>query len=168
MSGYHYDDFYGEIPKKTVFFSFAAAMVLDFIPFSVKLLWLPEFTALMVIYWLINCPRQVNLGTAFFVGLLTDIGTVSLLGSHSLAYTLSAYVIVSNHRQFGMQNYGFQAVVVLLALVGNEAILAAIRFIVEQRFIGWEIFTAPFTGALLWPLLNKLMLYIINYKRLRR
>ena len=50
----------------------------------------------------------------------------------------------------------------------NEVVLAAVRWVMEQRFAGWQIFAAPLTAALMWPLLNKIMLYFTNYKRLHR
>lgn len=124
----NYEDSYHRLPNKLIFGSFVLAMILDFIPFSGSLYWLPEFTALILIYWLINRPQSVNIGVAFFVGLLVDIGTVSPLGAHSLAYMISAYLIIANHHQFVMFNYGFQTVLVLLALLGNELILVGIRF----------------------------------------
>lgn len=164
----NYDDFYNRLPKKLIIFSFVLAMVIDFIPFSGSLYWLPEFTALILIYWLINRPKYVNIGTAFTIGLLVDIGTVSSLGAHSLAYMISGYLIIVNHRQFVMQNYGFQTVVVLMALLCNELILITIRFITEQRFSGWLIFLAPILGALIWPILNKMMHALIQNKRKNR
>lgn len=161
----NYEDFYNRLPKKLIVFSFVLAMVIDFIPFSGSLYWLPEFTALILIYWLINRPKYVNIGTAFVIGLLVDIGTVSALGAHSLAYVISGYLIIANHRQFVMQNYGFQTVLVLLALLCNELILMTIRLITEQRFSGWLIFAAPVLGALIWPILNKIMHSFIQNKR---
>lgn len=161
----NYEDSYNRLPNKLIFFSFVLAMILDFIPFSGSLYWLPEFTALILIYWLINRPQSVNIGMAFLVGLLVDIGTVSPLGAHSLAYMISGYLIIANHRQFVMFNYGFQTVLVLLALLSNELILMAIRFLNEQRFSGWLIFLAPVLGAIIWPILNKIMHALIQNKK---
>lgn len=167
MTRYDDDDFSRRIPGKLIACSFVAAMVADFIPFSGSLYWLPEFTALVLMYWLINRPRHIGIGTAFGVGLLADIGRVAPLGGHSLAYSICAYLILTNHRQFGVQNYGFQAVVVLLALFCNEAVLTLIRWLAERRLPDWTVLLAPAIGALLWPLLNKIMLAAINAKRFR-
>lgn len=163
-----YEDFYNRAPTKLILLSFIVAMVVDFIPFSGSLYWLPELTALTLIYWLIHRPNNISIGTAFLVGLLMDIGTLSALGAHSLAYMLSGYMIILNHRQFVMRNYGFQAALVWFALACNELILALIRFMAEQRFSGWLILLAPCLGALLWPMLNKLMLSLMNLRRRKR
>jgi rod shape-determining protein MreD len=37
----------------------------------------------------------------------------------------------------------------------------------DHRFSGWAGFIAPFVGALLWPLLSKMMLGMLNSRRLR-
>ncbi|QMT33153.1 rod shape-determining protein MreD [Conchiformibius steedae DSM 2580] len=162
----HYDDF--SIPFKPIFWSFVLCMVLDFIPLGEPFFWLPEFTALLLVYWLVHAPQRIGLFSAFLVGLLMDIGTVAPLGSHALAYCLSSFVMMRHRRQFSMQNYGFQALAVVLVLAANEVVLAAVRWVMEQRFAGWQIFAAPLTAALMWPLLNKIMLYFTNYKRLHR
>lgn len=160
-------DFYIRIPKKLIFISFVVGLMLDFIPVSTTLAWLPDITLLILIYWLANCPHYINLGVGFILGLLIDIGTTFSLGGHALAYILSAYVIIINHRQFGIQNYGFQAVLVLLALTLSEVVLMAIHFIDNQRFVGWTALFAPLTGAIMWLPLNKLMNSFLHSQRLR-
>lgn len=153
------------VPLKRVCWSFVLCMVADFIPFTEPLYWLPEWSALMLMYWLIHNPRRIGLGAAFVLGLLVDIGTVSPLGSHSLAYCLSSYWLMRHRRQFTLQNYGFQALAVAVALAGNEAVLALVRWLTEHRFAGWQIFYASLSAALLWPVLNKIMRIVAHRKR---
>lgn len=160
-------DFYIRIPKKLIFISFILAMVLDFIPVSNSLLWLPDVSLLVLVFWLANCPHYINLGSAFIVGLLVDMGTNSSLGAHALAYILAAYPIIMNHRQFGVQNYGFQAVLVLVALIISEVVLLAVSFVSGQRFVGWLTLLAPLVGAMIWPILNKFMMALLHSQRLR-
>lgn len=164
-----YESSYHRIPLRLIYISFLIVMMLDFIPFSGSLFyWLPEFTAMMLYYWLINRPQSVGIGTAFVLGLLLDIGTASPLGQHALAYIVSAYLIIHYRRQLAIQNYGLQAVMVAVALFLSELILVGIRLRVDQRFVGWLTFLSPFIGALLWPMLNKIMVSILNFRYLRR
>lgn len=163
------DNFYSRVPLRLIYFSFALAMMLDFIPFSGNLFyWLPEFTAMMLYYWMINRPQSVDIGTAFVLGLLMDIGTASPLGQHALAYIFSAYLIVRSRRQIVLYNYGLQAVAVATALMVSELILVGVRLRIDHRFAGWLTFLSPFIGALLWPMLNKIMVTILNFRQLRR
>lgn len=160
-------DFYIRIPKKLIFISFIVALILDFIPISKTFAWLPDATLLVLIYWLANCPHYINLGAAFILGLLIDIGTTFSLGGHALSYILAAYIIIINHRQFGIQNYGFQAVLVLTAVTISELVLMIIHFIDNHRFIGWTALIAPLVGAVLWLPLTKLMNSLLHSQRFR-
>lgn len=163
------ENFYSRIPKHLIYISFVFAMLIDFIPLSSSLFyWLPEFTAMMLMYWLINRPQSVDIGTAFVLGLLADIGTAAPLGQHALAYMFSAYLIIRNRRQIVLYNYGMQAIIVFAALLCNEIILTLVRLRVTHHFSGWLVFLSPFIGALLWPLLNKVMVSILNFRYLRR
>lgn len=164
-----YESSYHRIPLRLIYISFLVVMMLDFIPLSGSLFyWLPEFTAMMLYYWLINRPQSVGIGTAFVLGLLVDIGTASPLGQHALAYIVSAYLIIRNRPQLVIHNYGLQAVMVAVALLLSELILVGIRLRFDQRFAGWLIFLSPFIGALLWPMLNKIMVSVLNFRYLRR
>lgn len=163
------DNFYTHIPLRLIFISYAVMMLVDFIPLSGNLFyWLPEFTAIMLYYWLINRPQSADIGTAFILGLLIDIGTASPLGQHALAYMLSAYLIIRSRRQLVLYNYGLQSVVVGAALMVCEIVLVLIRLRFDNRFAGFLTFLSPFLGALLWPLLNKIMVSILNFRQLRR
>lgn len=160
---------YSRIPLRLIYISFAITMMLDFIPFSGSLFyWLPEFTAMMLYYWLIKRPQSVDIGTAFILGLLVDIGTAAPLGQHALAYIASAYLIIRNRRQLVIHNYGLQAVMVAVALMLSELILEGVRLRFDHRFSGWLTFLSPFIGAMLWPMLNKIMVSILNFRQLRR
>lgn len=163
------DNFYNRVPKRLIYISFLVMMLIDFIPLPVSsFYWLPEFTAMMLYYWLINRPQSVDIGTAFILGVLVDIGTASLLGQHALAYIFSSYVIIRARRQIILYNYGAQAILVAVALMVNESILAGVRWRFEYQFSGWLLFLSPLIGALLWPLLNKVMVTILNFRQLRR
>lgn len=163
------DTFHNRPPRRLMAASFLLAMLFDFIPLSGELFrWLPELTALILFYWMINRPQNVSIGTAFAVGLLVDVGTAAPLGQHALAYMFSGYLIIRNLRQITLYSYGIQAVAVGFALMAGEIVLVLIRLRFDHRFSGWLTFLAPFTGALLWPLLNKIMVSIQNFRTVRR
>ena len=95
-----FEDFHNRISKRLIAATFAVAMLLDFMPFSSDgFFWLPEFTALMLLYWAINRPQSVGVGTAFVVGMLTDIGTAAPLGQHALSYMLITFLMQQRQRQ---------------------------------------------------------------------
>ena len=150
---------YSKIQKRLIYISFLLAILIDFIPLSGSLFhWLPEFTALMLMYWIINRPQN----------LLMDIGTNASLGGHALAYVIAAYIVIQNRRQIVLYHYGVQAVVIFAALLCSEMILTVVRWRYTHHFYGWTVFLSPVVGALLWPLLNKIMVSLLNFLNSRR
>lgn len=160
-------DFYVRIPKKLIFISFILAMMADFIPVASKLHYLPDMSLLILIYWLATCPQFINIGWAFILGLLVDIGTNSPLGGHALAYILVAYIVIRHHRQFGMQNYGFQSLLVCLVVALAEAILVVVGWFSVNRLPELSIFFAPLSGAIIWLIINKLLTSLMYSQRFR-
>ena len=71
-----FDNFHNRTPKRLIIISFALALLLDLMPFGTSaVFWLPEFTALVLLYWTINRPQSIGITAAFITGLLIDIGT---------------------------------------------------------------------------------------------
>ena len=71
-----FEDSYREIPLRIVIGSFLMAILLDFMPFPFDVFfWLPELTALALLYWVMYLPNRIGMGTAFLIGLLVDVGT---------------------------------------------------------------------------------------------
>ena len=64
------------------------ALLLNFLP-NVPWLWMPDWVALVVIFWGIREPRLVGMGWAFLLGLAMDVADASVLGQHALAYVLA-------------------------------------------------------------------------------
>ena len=53
-----FDDFHNRIPKRLIAATFAASLLFDLIPFPTALsFWLPEMTALSLLYWGLNRPQ---------------------------------------------------------------------------------------------------------------
>ena len=50
----------------------------------------PDFLALVLLYWCIQEPRYVGVGTAWAVGLVMDVADATVFGQHALAYAVLA------------------------------------------------------------------------------
>ena len=46
--------------------------------------WMPDFLALVLVFWCVHQPRLVGIGVAFFFGVATDVHQSALLGQHAL------------------------------------------------------------------------------------
>ena len=73
-----------------IVFSLLAALVLNFLPTSAWP-WVPDWVALVLVFWSIREPRRVGMGAGFLLGVAMDVADVSLLGQHALAYVLASY-----------------------------------------------------------------------------
>lgn len=147
---------------KYIWLSFIAAFLLAAIPLPYQyFFWLPDWVVLTVFFWILNRPMSVGLGVAFVVGLFMDFLTSSLLGSHALAYILASFFIIKVQKRASMFTYGGQALTIFVALLYTQLVLSFVVLATRWKFTGFLFFVSPFTGALIWPLLNKLMLKIL-------
>ena len=88
------------LPANRAFIAFTLALgfALNVLPWG-RLAWVPDFLALVLVFWNVHQPRKVGIGIAFLFGLLMDIHEAALLGEHALFYSLLSYGAISLHRR---------------------------------------------------------------------
>ncbi|PLZ02338.1 rod shape-determining protein MreD [Burkholderia sp. WAC0059] len=138
-------------------FSLAAAFLLNLLPWD-KLVGVPDFVALVLLFWNIHQPRKVGMGIAFMLGLLMDVHDASLLGEHALAYTLLSYGAITIHRRVLWLSLGLQTFAILPLLVGSQLVPFVIRLVMGAAFPGWSYLVSGFVAAALWPIVSPLLL----------
>lgn len=147
------------VKRRFIALTFFLGLLVELIPLPAgSTRWLPDLIGLVLLYWVINQPRRVGVGTAFFVGLIADVTTAGLFGQHALAYSLTAYFALKRQRQLVMFTLGQQALAVGGLLFANQLIMMLARLLTGSAFIGFSYFLPPVIGILLWPLLTKLLL----------
>jgi len=147
------------VKRRFITLTFALALLMELLPLPIgSTRWLPDFVGLLLLYWAINQPSRIGIGMGFLIGLIVDVSTNSLFGQHALAYSVTTYLILLRQRQLVMFNLGQQALVVLTMMLANQLIMALIRMALGSAFVGAGYFLPPLMGALLWPLLTKLLL----------
>jgi rod shape-determining protein MreD len=119
---------------------------------------LPDFLALVVVFWNVHQPRRVGVGLAFAFGLLMDVHDGARLGQHALAYTLLSYGAIAMHRRLLWFGAIEQAVQVLPLFVLAALVSLAARLLIGGMFPGWTVLLAPVLEALLWPMATLLLL----------
>lgn len=140
-----------------IVFTIGAAFILNLLPWG-RMMWVPDFLAVVLVFWNIHQPRRVGIGIAFLFGLLMDIHEGSLLGEHALAYSILSYGALSLHRRvpwFGV--IGRMLHMVPLFLLARVVILL-VRLAVGGSVPGWEYFYPVAANALLWPIAEALLL----------
>jgi len=137
--------------------SLLAAFLFNLLPWG-QWVGVPDFVALVLVFWSIHQPRRVGIGIAFFMGLLMDVHHASLLGENALAYTLLSYVAIMIHRRVLWFPVSMQALHVLPLLFLAQAVQLLVRLLMGGQFPGWFYFIASVVSTLLWPIATWLLL----------
>jgi len=145
------------VRMSTMVASFAAALLLDFLPWPDVTL-APDFVALTLAFWCVHQPRRVGLATGWALGLLIDAGNGVLLGQHALAYSVLAFASIALSRRILWFDLWGQALHVLLLLEGAQAVALGVRLAAGAEFPGWTLFVGPAVATLLWPMVVWLLL----------
>ena len=141
----------------TIVASFALALFLNFLPWR-DLRVVPDFVALVLVFWCIRQPRLVGLGVAWALGLITDAGNGVLLGQHALSYSVLAFLGIWLSRRILWFGPGLQALHIGAMLVAAQAVAVLVRIVAGDTFPGWALLVGPLAGAVLWPLVTWLLL----------
>ena len=140
-----------------VWLTLLCALALNLIPLG-RVDAMPDFLALVLVFWNVHQPRRVGVGLAFVFGLLMDVNAGALLGQHALAYTLLSFFAVTIHRRLSVFTPPAQAVQILPLWYASHAVSVIIRMAVGDAFPGWQILLAPVFESLLWPIASWLLL----------
>ena len=145
------------VRASTIVASFVLALFLNFLPWR-DLRLVPDFVALVLVFWCVRQPRLVGLGVAWGLGLLSDAGNGVLLGQHALAYSLLAFLAVGMSRRILWFSPAIQAMHVAVILLLGQGVVLLVRLAAGDTFPGWGLVVGPLLGAALWPLVTWLLL----------
>ena len=153
------DPHYILLPANRLFISFSlvAAFLLNLLPWG-QTVGVPDFVALVLVFWAIHQPRMIGISIAFLMGVLMDVNQATLLGENALAYTLLSYFSIMIHRRVLWFPVGTQALHILPLLLLTQVVQLLVRLIVSGKFPHWYYFSESFVSALLWPLVTWLLL----------
>ena len=132
--------------------SLFVAMLLSIIEMPHWSLWArPEWTLLVVLYWVLAIPERCGVLFAAAIGLLQDSLTGSIMGAHMLSYSLVVTVALMAYKQLRMFDAWQQAGFIFF-LVGLEQLIEYwIGLVTGQIETGlWFLFPA-IISALIWP-----------------
>ena len=137
---------------------FAIAMMLTIIPFPEFIThYMPDWGLMALIFLSINLPKEFNLSTAFFIGLITDVIKGTILGQH----TLSSLIIVFATTKYHLQLRSFTKI----QLLANVLLLSILYHFILFWVNGvagvsssLESYWAPIIGNFIaWPIINEIL-----------
>ena len=140
-----------------IWFSLVAALLLNMLPLG-RVPWMPDFLALVLVFWNVHQPLRVGIGLAFVFGLGMDVHQSSVLGQHALSYTALSFFAIMIHRRLLWFPVPSQALQVLPMFAVAHGVELVIRLLGGGAFPGWVILLAPVAEALLWPAASVLLL----------
>ena len=139
-------------------FSLGAAMLLTILPLPGVLVPLrPYWTALVMIYWCLETHDLISLGGAFFVGLVLDLLTGSLLGMHALELVVLIYLVSRFRARLRFFPPWQQALSVLALLLNDRIIVIWIISLRGDVLPAPSFWLEPLVSTLLWPWVFLLM-----------
>jgi rod shape-determining protein MreD len=119
---------------------------------------MPDFMAVVLVFWNVHQPRRVGIGLAFMFGLMMDVHDGAILGQHALAYTLLSFFAITIHRRLRWFTVPSQALQILPLFVAAHAVSFVVRMFAGGMLPGWELLLAPVFEALLWPVVTLVLL----------
>jgi rod shape-determining protein MreD len=120
--------------------------------------WPPDVLAVVLVFWTIHQPLRMGVGWAFVLGLLMDVHQGALLGQHTLAYTVLAYLAIGIHRRLLWFSPVSQVAQVLPLFLATHALVLLVRLLAGFGAPGWSALLAPLLQAALWPAVSVLLL----------
>ena len=118
-----------------VWATLAVALLLNIVPLG-RVPAMPDFLALVLVFWNVHQSRRVGVGVAFAFGLLMDVHSGAVLGQHALAYTLLSYFAVTIHRRLLWFTVPSQAVQILPLFLAAQAVSLVVHLIAGGMFPG--------------------------------
>ncbi len=117
----------------------------------------PFWLALLVVYWALEAPERMRLGTAFLLGLAGDLLSGSLLGEQALRLVVLAFIVARLRARMRFFPMPQQTLMVLGLLLNDRVVMLMVRVLQGTPAPDWTFWLAPATGALLWPWLFLLL-----------
>ena len=141
-----------------VYTSLFIALLLNYVPFGFRP-GVPDWVALVLVFWCIREPLYIGMGMGFFLGILVDVGHGVALGEHALAYVVLAFIGNALARRIMWFPSLLQALHVLPMLLVAQLLMIGVRvFAAGEEFPEWDHFFSSFVGAALWLPLTYILL----------
>jgi len=135
----------------------AVALIFNMLPIG-RLPGIPDWVALVLVFWCIHQPMKIGMGIAFFLGLLMDVVDGSVMGQHPMAYVLMAFVAGELSKRILWFQLSMQMLHIAVLLLGMQGVMLMVRLAGGGDFPGMLWFLSSLTAVALWHPLTYLLL----------
>lgn len=152
-----------------LFASFILALVLSILPLpSFMSAFRPPWILLLVLYIEYFVSERFNLITLLLLGLLLDVLLSSVIGEHSFALVLIAWLASTKSRRFQWFSMMQQLVLIGFFCLSYQLLISFIDALLGFHYNWYTPFASAFIGVLLWPWIRllgeDLLLYHLAYR----
>ncbi|WP_392566108.1 rod shape-determining protein MreD [Utexia brackfieldae] len=113
----------------------------------------PNWLLLILVYWHIALPHRFGIGTAFIIGLILDLLSGSVLGIHTFAFSVVAYLSLFNFQLIRNLALWQQLIVIILLSICYEFCLFIIEILINHSIMISPIsLVSCIVNGVLWPL----------------
>jgi len=135
-----------------IYISFFLGLICAIFPLPIILnAFRPDWLILLIFYWVLALPHRVSITHAFILGLLLDLLLGSILGLHSLLFSILAYAISLNYQRIRyftlVQTTLLVGIFIFISKISLYLIASSLQDIVLHKHYFWSIFTS----MLIWP-----------------
>jgi len=135
-----------------ILLSFIVAFMLTAMPLPAWALnWRPAWVTIVLIYWCLALPHRVGIGIAWVAGLFLDVQQGTVFGQNTLALTLIAYIIITQHQRIRVFPLTQQALLVGILLLLSQLLTLWIRSMMGFTPQHWTYWAPALTSMLIWP-----------------
>ena len=127
----------------------------------------PQWPLLVVLFWSISSSGRSRIGLAWWVGLLLDLLTGTLLGQNAFTYCLLSYLSVKASRYLRDFSLLPQSIFIFVMTLISLTAQYMIMTLFGSRPIHWAYWLPCITNPLVWPWLCILLQQCVNRDHLR-
>ncbi len=120
----------------------------------------PPILLLILIYWCIAFPNQINLIYSFITGIIIDILLIMPLGYNALSYTITIYLTLLYYPQIRLHSSWNKMVSILLILIPFFIASIIINNILEIDYNVYDMIISIIISVIIWPALFSMLRFI--------
>ena len=120
----------------------------------------PPILLLILIYWSLAFPNQVNLTYAFIYGLIMDVLLIMPLGYNALCYTMTIFLILLYYPQIRLQSSLNKMLSLLLILIPFFLMSTIGNNFLKINYNLFDVLTSIFISIIIWPALFNMLRFV--------
>ena len=120
----------------------------------------PPILLLILIYWSLAFPNQINLTYAFIYGLIMDVLLLMPLGYNALCYTITIFLILLYYPQIRLQSSLNKMLSLLLILIPFFLMSTIGNNFLKINYNLFDVLTTIFISVIIWPALFNMLRFI--------